>query len=246
LTIEDLKIAKQNLAICRRNISDLAHFKQSRKELEEEAAGLHPNTHFNFGREMENMTDKFQEMETLIRSWEEADVYLKKKKDLDNLRQEVLAIERKLNATKRLKKVAENLRVDILQNTISSLNKNINYLATDIFTDPIDIRFDMTVGTKVSVKLNILYKGGEYDSVSDMSGGEGDRVSMILTLALNQLSSSPILLLDESMSSLNSDLQEKCLSMIKLNKKTVICIDHNSVEGYYDNIICMTTFGGEK
>ena len=83
-----------------------------------------------------------------------------------------------------------------------------------LFDDPISINIALfkTVKTtsivKPCININISYRGGEYNSLAEMSGGEADRVSLAITLALCRLSSSPILLLDESLSSLNQDLKE--------------------------------------
>jgi len=97
--------------------------------------------------------------------------------------------------------------------------------------------------TKPSVNLKIHYRGAEYDNVNQMSGGEGDRVSLGLVLALNRVSTSPILLLDECMASLNDALRESCLQSLRDSVpqgdggKTILCINHEDVEGNYDDVI---------
>jgi len=94
--------------------------------------------------------------------------------------------------------------------------------------------------TKAEVNLTICYKNVEYDNVNQMSGGEGDRVSLAILIALNKVSPSPILLIDEALSSLDQDLKTKAIISLKENlppSKTVLCVDHGTVEGYYDHTI---------
>ena len=88
------------------------------------------------------------------------------------------------------------------------------------------------------VNSSIKYKGVEYDDIKQLSGGEGDRISLALILSLNQVSSSPIVMLDECISSLDGTLKEACINSMKtLSGKTIICVDHEGVEGYYDKTI---------
>ena len=71
-----------------------------------------------------------------------------------------------------------------------------------------------------------------------MSGGEGDRASLALTLALNRLSSCPILMLDESLASLDLTMKEAAIRTIRENTNTtVLVIMHDGIEGIYDATI---------
>ena len=75
-----------------------------------------------------------------------------------------------------------------------------------------------------------------------LSGGEKDRISLALTVALACVNPSPVLFLDECMSSLNTDLRENCIDALKKfvvaqTGKTIINIEHSGIEGYYDNVI---------
>ena len=91
---------------------------------------------------------------------------------------------------------------------------------------------------KPGLNISIKYKGVEYDNINQLSGGEGDRISLALILSLNQVSNSPIILLDECISSLDGSLKESCvMAMKKMEGKTIICVDHEGVEGFYDNVI---------
>ena len=95
------------------------------------------------------------------------------------------------------------------------------------------------VPTKQCLNLNIRYKNADYSNISELSGGEATRISLALTLALSNISNSQFLMLDETMSTLDSDLRELCLNSIKEHiggSKTILVINHGDVEGYYDKV----------
>jgi len=60
-----------------------------------------------------------------------------------------------------------------------------------------------------------------------------------MTLAFNYLKTNKLLLLDECMASLDVDNRAKCLKAIKkyAKDKIVINICHETIEGFYDEII---------
>lgn len=87
---------------------------------------------------------------------------------------------------------------------------------------------------KHQVNLFLSHKGMEVD-VEQLSGGEKQRLSIALTLALSQFSASPVLLLDECLAYLDADLQKSCLDAAKrVSTKALTYIGHNLVEGYFD------------
>ena len=116
-----------------------------------------------------------------------------------------------------------------------------------MFDDPIHIKLQLFKPlkgkevTKPSVNLSIRLKGGEYDSINELSGGEKNRVNLAMTIALARISSIPFVLLDECLSSLDADLRERCLQVIRemLNNKTIIDIEHFVVEGLFDHLITL-------
>ena len=93
--------------------------------------------------------------------------------------------------------------------------------------------------TKTQFNMKVMLKGNEYDNLNFLSGGEKDRISIALTLTLSTLLNTPIIMFDESMSSLDEEMRERCLELIKkyASDKILINICHSTIEGYYDNII---------
>mgnify|MGYP003658690279 CR=1 FL=1 len=133
---------------------------------------------------------------------------------------------------------------ETLEYLITELNDLLNEISSELFEDII-IELEMFKKMKMKKDLkpqfNLLIhlKGNTYDNISFLSGGEKDRISICLTLALSIISNNPVILLDECMSSLDEEMRLKVLKLIKkyIPDKIIINVCHDSVQGYYDNII---------
>lgn len=161
-------------------------------------------------------------------------------------RQYLIDLHVKITATEKLRQTALNLETFFLESTIDTINQAIEQILPDIFDDPISVRINLfkesksTKRTRICFNLQINHRGASYDSITQMSGGEGDRVSLAVILALNRINNSPFLLLDETISSLDSDLKEKCIKIIResvIRDKSIITVAHDCVEGYYDKCV---------
>jgi len=87
----------------------------------------------------------------------------------------------------------------------------------------------------------LLTQNHHATELKHLSGGEYDRCSLAFMLAINELSHSPFLFLDESISSLDLALSEDVLEIIKEKqtelKKTVLLISHQANTGFFDHVI---------
>jgi len=92
---------------------------------------------------------------------------------------------------------------------------------------------------KAQIDMHIFINGQKYDNWHLLSGGEKDRISLAITIALAYIKNVKFLLLDECMASLDGLNREKCLRVFKkyVSNKIVINICHETIEGYYDYII---------
>lgn len=161
-------------------------------------------------------------------------------------RNNLLLLHSRLTSAEKLRIIAVKLESQFLESTLESVNQALQEILPNIFDDPINVRLSLyketksTKKTRIFFNLVINYRGTTYDSISQLSGGEGDRVSLAIILALNRVNNSPFLLLDECISSLEGELKERCINMIQASipsTKAVISVSHDCVEGYYDNII---------
>lgn len=147
-----------------------------------------------------------------------------------------------------LKSHALDTECKSLQDVISSINSSIENVCSTLFDKEISIILSLfktiksTKNIKPNVNFQISYKGGVFDNINSLSGGEGDRTFIALTLALYRLTSFPLLMLDETLASLHYDMKEATVetlaNIINQDKnRCVIVILHDSVNGIFENVI---------
>ena len=137
------------------------------------------------------------------------------------------------------------VQYDLLEESVVTLNAALNNVLESIFEEPCQVMISLfkeiktTKQIKPIVNLKYHIKGMSDTSPKILSGGQLDRVSMALVLALSQMSAVPFLLFDESVGSLNADLREAMRTAIRshANDKLVIVANHNDTEADYDDII---------
>lgn len=163
---------------------------------------------------------------------------------LTRQREQVVQLYTKLADLEQLKEHAINTECRILQQVVDSVNNQINTVCNILFDRDISVELSLyktakTTGhTKPSVNFSISYQGGTFDAVKLMSGGESDRASLALTIALNRMSSWPLLILDESLASLDINMKDYALRAIRENTTHGVCIImHEGIEGLFDHVI---------
>ena len=147
-----------------------------------------------------------------------------------------------------LKQHALETECKSLQDVISSINSSIENVCSTLFDKEISIVLSLfktiksTKSVKPNVNFQISYKGGVFDNINSLSGGEGDRTSIALTLALYRLTSFPLLMLDETLASLDHDMKEATVetlaNIINQNKnRCIVVVLHDCVNGIFENVI---------
>lgn len=144
----------------------------------------------------------------------------------------------------RLKEIIQQTSADALDEVVDAINTTINQILPRLFTSSIEAHLrthrELKNGrTRVQVNLQISYRGHIYDHINQLSVGEQNRISIAILLAVAKLNSSPLLLIDETLSSLPSAMKERCLATIReyLSHKTVIHVCHEALEGHHDHIV---------
>lgn len=166
-------------------------------------------------------------------------------KDLEE-KEKILDEKKSLYQTyEKLYEIIRKVSMEPIEELIDAINEKTNQLLDLMFEEPIKLFFSLyrpsvdnqSLG-KISVNLQIYLGGNTHTTINTLSSGEADRISIAVSSVLNSLSDSPILFFDECMSTLESDVREKCLILIRetlvKNGKSVIDICHESVEGYHD------------
>ncbi len=193
------------------------------------------------------LNQKLDKLKELIEKLDNFKVYqiIKEKETLlEELEKENQITIKKREKCHTLKKIIEEESALTFENMILNFNDILNEIVGEIFED-ITIELGMFKKMKARGELKpqfnmkVLLKGNEYDNLHFLSGGEKDRISIALTLTLSSLLNTPIIMFDESMSSLDEEMRERCLELIKKHAgdKILINICHSTIEGYYDTII---------
>jgi len=159
-------------------------------------------------------------------------------------KEEIEKLNHKINYLSTLKKLAIDVECDILKNTVNTINYNIKELSGNMFENEIKIEMNLykkqkaTDKIKQDINFSIIHNGGKYDSILELSVGEMNRASIALTLALNKLSSSPIIIFDEVLRSVEPELKLDMIEIIKQNlSNTIILAEHGYVESAVDHVI---------
>ena len=196
---------------------------------------------------IEDLLEKKKKLEDAIEDLDKFKVFLEideKRKKVNELKEENKALLKKREGCSEIKKIINEESASTFENLIGNFNDSLNEIVGEIFED-ININLGMFKKLKAKGELKpqfnmkVMLKGNEYDNLNFLSGGEKDRISIALTLTLSTLLNNPIIMFDESMSSLDEEMRERCLELIKkyASDKILINICHSTIEGYYDNII---------
>ena len=132
---------------------------------------------------------------------------------------------------------------------LDSIVENINehakqYLDLMFSTDPIIVRVENYKQTKKDVKCKmntfIQYRGSEYESIDQLSGGERQKCELAFELAVNAIMNSRILMLDECINNLDSQINTEILDILKQYtseyEKLVLVVSHECVTGLFDHV----------
>jgi DNA repair exonuclease SbcCD ATPase subunit len=165
------------------------------------------------------------------------------KQELVVKRKELVQLSSQVSTLSQLKEVANEVEHDALETILETIHNEMNECLSLLFDDPIKVELStvkvMQKKVKPSINLKIFYKGYEIDGINSLSGGEADRVSLALTLALSKFSTFPLVMLDEFASGLDLISKERAVHALNSNdaQKTYLCISHDTVQGIYDDVI---------
>lgn len=129
-----------------------------------------------------------------------------------------------------------------IEKVVRRINSGIGYYLERMFpkeTPYIRLCFAEKKTGKVVLKLDICYKGLNYKRLQQLSGGEWDLMVLASLLAVNELVNSPIIMLDESLASLDSNTNTDVLEFLKehARKKLLLVCSHEAIEGIFDKVI---------
>jgi len=233
------------------NLLNLTKIKKNQVDLTRKTI----NDQINKIQRTDDPTHRINEIINLVNQYnndislsDEANKVVSFRNNLNNNRDELMKINSDLVNLQLLKQHALETECKSLQDVISSINSSIENVCSTLFDKEISIVLSLfktiksTKSVKPNVNFQISYKGGVFDNINSLSGGEGDRTSIALTLALYRLTSFPLLMLDETLASLHYDMKEATVetlsNIISQDKnRCVIVVLHDSVNGIFSNVI---------
>lgn len=127
---------------------------------------------------------------------------------------------------------------------IYALNQHASVYIGHFFPDE-DIKIELTTNKelksgkdKVGLFFDVSYRTLKGD-LEFLSGGQKDRVNLAFTLAFSELVSNRLLLLDECISSLDSETSATVIDTLreKSTHKLVLCVAHQVTAGSFDEVI---------
>lgn len=132
-----------------------------------------------------------------------------------------------------------------LNEMIECINNHVQRYLDEFFVDNnIVCRLESTKKLKKAEKFEIntrfVYKGNECD-FNSLSGGEKDRISLAFTLSFSEIASSPFILLDECINSLDQESAEFIIHATKqlYHSKPILFVGHQMVSGLFDQVISL-------
>lgn len=209
-------------------------------------------------QQLKDMNDKLEKLnkEDNVSNWNEQINKISKYVTYIERQEEVKKIEKQIEETnekyKDQEKDSVNLNIllegieyaesSMLSKFIDTINHNLSVHLEAFFDEPMHVQIkSFKEGKKDTEKpqinMDIFYKGNETD-LSNLSGGEYDRLNLALTLTFNCISNSPILILDESLSSINQELSTEIIMHMKetISHKLVWMTQHQAVKGMFDKV----------
>ena len=196
----------------------------------------------------ENLLSRIDEQILIIREQEELSKLSEKlnilNQEYEEERSKYERSQKEIVKCEKIIKIIQNSEHESFNQFISYFNLLVNDILAILFDNCyINVKpfkeDEKNKTIKAKIDFHIFLQGHKYENWHSLSGGEKDRLSLAVTLALNYIRQSPILMLDECMASLDGINREKCLRAIKkyASNKRVINICHETIEGFYNEVI---------
>lgn len=143
------------------------------------------------------------------------------------------------------KQLLINRETKKLQSLVDKINKFMSTHARSIFDSPITVELSLiktmkTTGIdKPQVHLHVLYRDGDLTTLKSISGGEINRINLLLALALHSING-VVLMLDETLANVDDITRGLCNDLIKKVVRPdsiVLVASHSTCEGLYTEVI---------
>lgn len=192
-----------------------------------------------------NIKNDIVHLETSLINHKKALKVIKEYDALNEFRGEVMTISQKLEDLTTLKQYAIDIECKILQNIIDNINASLYDICNMLFQDCIvelslykTVKGKQETNTKPFVHFTVYQNSIIHEHTGELSGGELDRLSLAITLALHKLSPCGFIMLDELSSSLNDEQKNLVINCIKEHTNCItIYTQHGGIQGVFDKVI---------
>lgn len=168
--------------------------------------------------------------------------YKKYTESLQKLRDEVKILENRYTLAKKFRENVNIAEMLSLNGLIEEINTHLAvYLNLFFPENPLTLELclfkanDKTKVIRNQVNIQIGYRGAITD-LTTLSGGEKDRVNLAFTLALAEIFNIQLLMLDETLSSLDRETTENILEHIQKDSRCILVVAHQVSTGLFDHV----------
>ena len=210
------------------------------KKFLEEYQIIDSETYHEKKEKLENLNVDIKKIERVkeVIAWQESEQKIRER------RIEIGKCDEKIEKASSLSQKIEGMVNKSLELFLADFNNLLNEAISYLFDDmtiylSLYKKNKVNKKTKPCVNIEIIHKGNKYESFSSFSGGEKNRISLAVTLVFAKICNARFIYLDEFMDFLNNERRIQCLNLIRefCNDKIVVNVCHETVEGYYDNVI---------
>jgi ABC-type cobalamin/Fe3+-siderophores transport system ATPase subunit len=171
----------------------------------------------------------------------EYDRYIEYEISILNLEKENLTLVKELTQLEEFYTLILNTEAETLDDVITTINMHLETFISRFFEDELTVTLVSSKSLKdgerkYEIDINIVDSDGNELSIDTLSGGEYDRCALSLFLSFNLVCKTPLILLDECLSSLNSEKVNDVIECMKeeMNGKTILMTLHQCTEGIFD------------
>lgn len=160
--------------------------------------------------------------------------------DIANLKTQIDAKVIEIRRNEAYLKIAEELAHQDVTEYINAVSTSVSRICMSLFDEfeKFQLQIKSTNAKLISSLTWVASWGGrEVSSLSQISGGERDRLSIAMTVALAECSNAPILFFDETLGSVDDAYKSTIVKMLRRRKMPVVVISHDGNEGDYDSIV---------
>lgn len=230
-------------------LNELNEYEKLKKDLKE----------FDF-TQICQIKDKISNLHSWIATWMDEysqQVLLRKlfkiKEEYDNIEKEIYDCNQKFQQFSKIKNVIHTSEYFLIDSVLSKINKKVNKILTNIFTEPINVELravrQLKTENRLKPEINIIvnYNGIVFNNLNLLSGGQKHRIYMAFILAFFKMKKFPFLLLDECIYSVSLHIKRHVISLLsdKFNnassnkKRLILIVLHDTDLDPYSQIITL-------